>query len=455
MKYFHSESAWRTNITIALFDSISDPVMILSPTDNGIPTSQDPEWKWYDTRVDALGRVRPDRPKVEVDDFGNSIGFGLECKVEFGLECGGDEAELRINFKTDMFPTESFIYAFVGQNVTDIGEKDMASRLSGLESTTKFTIPEDALIDFRFVDSNTETLLGTCVPKKDGCIQVVVGDVFGDGVLSEFELIYDNDAPAVGGGSAKPFTCKLYQFGQACQGTVMEAGFDSNTADCDIDSIQNMYPEVVVGEEIKRGPTVEDFLGNSNAVTADPSFSGSFIGDDLDFGVGLPPELNLVCEENEIKVQFELTTDSYAYETNVDVFFGQGLDDAIELSSTIVMIPNGQAGEFEMSSDALTRLTFPTPYVPYAFGTCVPAEIPCIQVVVLDLAMDGLNEPGQYSFTYGDESPVEFVTDFNVFNPWSCRSYQFGQGCTELNSVDCDYTLFQQSVPIDTVDVFF
>jgi hypothetical protein len=161
------------------------------------------------------------------------------------------------------------------------------------------------------------------------------------------------------------------------------------------------------------------------------------------------PTLTLFCEDDEVEVLVQVTTDVCPSETQVLSYFGQSVDAIAGLTTASVNSPSARAGEFEISEDVLTDLRFTDLAASYLFGACVPSASPCIQVVMIDTIGDGLSFPGRYEFTYGTSAPVG-AND----GSWECRSYQFGSGCVNLQSipVECLLTDIQNIYPENVVE---
>ena len=76
--------------------------------------------------------------------------------------------------------------------------------------------------------------------------------------------------------------------------------------------------------------------------------------------------------------------------------------------------------------------------------TCVP-EMQCIQVVIIDSAANGLDEPGRFDIYYDNIRVTGFAgsSEDSDDAEFSCISFQVGNGCTVprlegQEAIECD-----------------
>jgi hypothetical protein len=101
-----------------------------------------------------------------------------------------------------------------------------------------FSISEDTVLtDIQFSEGETFHYLDSCLATGSRCLQIVVVDMFGDGLDSPpFYGVWDGVESFEGNGTGRG--CRSYQFGSNCTDP-----FRPNPTGCSyVDDILNVYP---------------------------------------------------------------------------------------------------------------------------------------------------------------------------------------------------------------------
>ena len=229
VKHFLSNDAWMFNKTVANVTAISDPMILLTGTDTGVPTSA---LGWYEVqKVETEYRyLQPSKQLPLPEGPGSSFtnfttpsfadeSHYFQCDLFEGTTCSEGGSLLFFDVTTDYF-RDFNILAFLGQGVGDYDPDatnnfPITVKSNGKIVTLHDIIDNDILLNVTFADPQSRYKLSTCVSSSE-CVQVVFLWDF----LSEperYDIYYNYTLVDVH--IANRFSdneCLLYQYGNNC-----------------------------------------------------------------------------------------------------------------------------------------------------------------------------------------------------------------------------------------------